>query len=275
MFPSFQEFMEDWGIYFLQFDRAGYGDSDPNPKRTLKSEALDIQELADQLEIGPKFYVIGVSMGSYPTWSCLKYIPHRLAGAALVVPVINYRWPSLPDSLIKKDYRRRLIKWSYWILKYAPGLLHWWVTQKLFPLTSGIEKNPVFFNNRDIEVLEKTKGFPMLTREKLQQQDVFDTLRDDFMVCFGDWEFDPVVLDDPFPGHESCVQIWQGYEDKVVPCQLQRYISKKLPWIQYHEVPDGGHLIVHYSGICEAILRALLFGEKYQSHKSATDAIIP
>lgn len=88
----------------------------------------------------------------------------RLAGAALVVPVINYRWPSLPDSLIKKDYRRRLIKWSYWILKYAPGLLHWWVTQKLFPLTSGIEKNPVFFNNRDIEVLEKTKGFPMLTR---------------------------------------------------------------------------------------------------------------
>ena len=61
----------------LLYDRAGYGDSDPNPKRSPKSEALDIEELADQLDLGPKFYVIGVSLGSYPTWSCLQYIPHR------------------------------------------------------------------------------------------------------------------------------------------------------------------------------------------------------
>lgn len=74
---SFQELIEELGIYFLLFDRAGYGESDPNPKRTVKSEALDIEELADQLQIGSKFYVIGVSMGSYPIWSCLKYIPHR------------------------------------------------------------------------------------------------------------------------------------------------------------------------------------------------------
>lgn len=61
----------------MQYDRAGYGESDPNPKRSLKSEALDIQELADQLQLGSHFYVIGVSMGSYATWSCLKYLPHR------------------------------------------------------------------------------------------------------------------------------------------------------------------------------------------------------
>lgn len=72
-----QELIEKLGIYFLLYDRAGYGDSDPNSKRSLKSEAYDIQELADQLKLGPKFYVIGVSMGSYPAWSCLKHIPHR------------------------------------------------------------------------------------------------------------------------------------------------------------------------------------------------------
>jgi predicted peptidase len=44
---------------------------------SLKSEALDIQELADQLQIGSQFYVIGVSMGSCATWSCLNYFPHR------------------------------------------------------------------------------------------------------------------------------------------------------------------------------------------------------
>uniref|UniRef100_A0A1J3DQQ8 AB hydrolase-1 domain-containing protein n=3 Tax=Noccaea caerulescens TaxID=107243 RepID=A0A1J3DQQ8_NOCCA len=76
-FSASKELIEELGVYFLLYDRAGYGDSDPNPKRSLESEALDIEELAHTLQIGPKFYLIGVSMGSYPTWSCLKHIPHR------------------------------------------------------------------------------------------------------------------------------------------------------------------------------------------------------
>lgn len=77
MNSDFQEVIEELKIYFLYFDRAGYGESDPNPLRSVKSEAFDIQELADQLQIGSKFYVIGISMGGYSVWSCLKYIPHR------------------------------------------------------------------------------------------------------------------------------------------------------------------------------------------------------
>ena len=73
----FQKLVEELGIYFLTYDRAGYGESDPDPKHSVKSEAFDIQELADQLELGARFYVIGISMGSYAAWSCLKHIPHR------------------------------------------------------------------------------------------------------------------------------------------------------------------------------------------------------
>lgn len=72
-----QDLVEELGICFLFFDRAGYGESDPHPSRTVKSEAYDIQELADKLNIGPKFYVIGLSVGAYSVYSCLKYIPHR------------------------------------------------------------------------------------------------------------------------------------------------------------------------------------------------------
>nr|DAD28814.1 TPA_asm: hypothetical protein HUJ06_030282 [Nelumbo nucifera] len=43
-----QETAEELGVYLVSFDRAGYGESDPNPKRTEKSTALDIEELADQ-----------------------------------------------------------------------------------------------------------------------------------------------------------------------------------------------------------------------------------
>lgn len=76
---SLQELVEELGIYLLAFDRAGYGESDPNPRRDVKSEALDIEELADQLQLGQKFYVLGTSMGGYSVWGCLQYIPHRQA----------------------------------------------------------------------------------------------------------------------------------------------------------------------------------------------------
>lgn len=61
----------------VSYDRPGYGESDPNLKQTVKSRALDIEELADQLGLGSKFYVIGFSMGGEVVWSCLKYISHR------------------------------------------------------------------------------------------------------------------------------------------------------------------------------------------------------
>ncbi|KAF8029413.1 hypothetical protein BT93_E1962 [Corymbia citriodora subsp. variegata] len=260
-FPVSRELIEKLGIYIVLYDRAGYGDSDMNSKRTVKSEALDIQELAERLQLGSKFYVIGVSMGSYPTWSCLKYIPDRLAGVALVVPTVNYRWPSLPESLTKPDYRKKLIRWSLRIASHAPGLLQWWVTQKWHPS----EGDPTLFNQRDIEVLKTTPGFPMFTPENLRRRRVFETLRSDFKVGFGKWEFDPMDLSDPFPKGGSFVHIWQGLEDKVVPFQLQRFICQKLPWIKYHEIPDGGHLLVHYNGVCDAIVKALLIGEELVS----------
>lgn len=72
-----QDVIEDLGIYIVSFDRPGYGESDPNPNRTVKSMAMDIEELADHLGLGPKFYVVGFSMGGQSIWSCLKYIPHR------------------------------------------------------------------------------------------------------------------------------------------------------------------------------------------------------
>ncbi|MED6207696.1 hypothetical protein PIB30_038085 [Stylosanthes scabra] len=191
----------------------------------------------------------------------------------MIAPVINYNWASLPESVVREDYRKRLIQWALWLAKYSPGLLHWFVTQKWLPSNSVIEKNPAFFNTRDIDILKIIPGFPMLTKEKLREQVVFDTLRGDWMVAFGKWEFDPLKLSNPFPHNTSNVHIWQGYEDKVVPSQVQRFVSRTMPWINYHEVPDGGHLIIHYSGLCEAVLRALLLGEENVSFRPRPDQI--
>jgi pimeloyl-ACP methyl ester carboxylesterase len=72
-----QGLLQELGIYLLSFDRPGYAESDAHPARTEKSIVLDIEELADNLQLGPKFHLIGYSMGGEIMWSCLKYIPHR------------------------------------------------------------------------------------------------------------------------------------------------------------------------------------------------------
>ncbi|GAU32520.1 hypothetical protein TSUD_103650 [Trifolium subterraneum] len=173
--PVSQELIDDLRIYFLHFDRAGYGESDPYPSRSVKSEAYDIQELADNLQIGERFYITGMSMGAYSVWSCLKYIPH---------------------------------------------------------------------SSDDVEILKSLSETPNTGQEKITQQGEYESLHRDIMAGFGKWEFGPTEIKNPFPNNDGSVHIWQGFEDKIIPYTVNRYISQKLPWIHYHEVPEGGHLFI-------------------------------
>ncbi|XP_021716370.1 uncharacterized protein LOC110684254 isoform X1 [Chenopodium quinoa] len=253
--PITQELVEELKLYFLFYDRAGYGESDPYPNRSVKSEAYDIQELADALQLGSKFYVISISMGAYPAYSCIHYIPHRLAGISLVVPFVNYWWPGFPCSGECFRGLRLQDQWTFRVARYAPWLFYWWMTQKWFPSYSLMSGDPSNFSRRDLEIM---RNMPQDLEDKSRQQGDHESLHRDIMVGYGSWEFDILDLKNPFSGHGGSAHIWQGYEDKIVPFQMNRYISKKLQWIKYHEVPDGGHLVMCDQSIFESILRALL-----------------
>lgn len=82
------------------------------------------------------------------------------------------------------------------------------------------------------------------------------------MIGFGRWEFDPMELQNPFPNKEGSVHLWHGDEDGFVPFILQKYIAKRLPWIEFHEVRGGGHYFSDAEGMAEAIVRTLLYGRK-------------
>ncbi|XP_048444863.1 uncharacterized protein LOC103942131 [Pyrus x bretschneideri] len=260
--PVTQELIEELRIYFLFFDRAGYGESDPYPSRSVKSEAFDIQELADKLLIGSKFYVIGISMGAYPVWSCLKYIPHRLSGASLVVPFVNYWWRHFPADLLRESLGKLQLsdQWTFRVAHYTPWLLHWWMTQKWFPSLSILAGNNAIFCPKDLEMLQKLSETPTIGQEKIMQQGEHESLFRDILAGYGKWEFDPLDLSNPFPDNEGSVHIWQGYEDRIIPYKLNRYIAEELPWIRYHEVPDFGHFLMFDKNQCEAVLKALLLG---------------
>ncbi|MQL76083.1 hypothetical protein Taro_008467 [Colocasia esculenta] len=259
-----QGLVEELGIYFVSFDRAGYGESDPNPGRTVKSEAMDVQELADQLGLGDRFYVVGVSMGGYPAWSCIKHIPHRLAGVALIVPAINFWWPSLPRNLSAAAYGRHhpADQRGFLVARHAPWLFYAYMTQKLvMPSAIGAGHSDIL-SRQDKEIMAKILANRSIDTSKPTQQGVHESIHRDVMVVFGDWGFDLMDLANPFPRNEGSVRIWQGGEDRMVDAEVQRYVAGRLPWVRYHECSDCGHLFLFMEEWSNAILRGLVLGEE-------------
>ncbi|KDP42736.1 hypothetical protein JCGZ_23676 [Jatropha curcas] len=260
------EIFEELGVYIVSFDRPGYGESDPHPERTLKSFALDIEELADQLGLGSKFYMIGFSMGGELTWSCLKYIPHRLAGVTLLTPVTNYWWAGFPVNLSTEAFRKQFPsdQWALRVGHYLPWLTYWWNTQKWFPGSNVMAHNPDILAQPDKEITAKLiadKNY-MALRPQTRQQGEYESVDRDIMIGFGTWEFDPMDLENPFPNNEGSVHLWQGDQDNLVPVTLQRYIAQRLPWIHYHELPGSGHLFPFNDRMADKIIKTMLTGEQ-------------
>ncbi|KAK4272744.1 hypothetical protein QN277_021257 [Acacia crassicarpa] len=255
------EITESLGVYIVSFDRPGYGESDPDPNRTVKSLALDIEELADRLQLGTRFYVIGFSMGGQVIWSCLKYIPQRLAGAALLAPVINYWWPGLPANLTKEVYSQQKLQdqWTLRVSHYLPWLTYWWNTQRWFPASSVIAHSPDNLSRQDRELISRMADRLNYVAQ-IRQQGEYESLHRDIIIGMGKWEFNPTDLENPFPNNEGSVHLWQGDDDLLVPVKLQRYIAQRLPWIQYHEIPGAGHLFPFANGMSDAIVESLVGG---------------
>ncbi|KAF8380298.1 hypothetical protein HHK36_027780 [Tetracentron sinense] len=252
------EIIEELGVYMVGYDRAGHGESDPNPRSSLRSEAYDLEELADALDLGPTFHVVGSSLGGYAVWACLKYIPTRLAGAAMLAPVINYRWPGFPNNLSKEAYYQqgKGDQWALRVAYYVPWLLNWWLNQSWLPSPTVIKGTTFLPNRLDSQFRDQAMSTGIFHKRMNLSilQGVHESLHRDLMVMFGKWEFDPMDLPPP----SIPVHLWHGYEDGIVPVTLQRYICHRLNWIKYHELPSGRHFLSAIPGFDGNVLKTLL-----------------
>ncbi|KAI4975081.1 hypothetical protein ZWY2020_048688 [Hordeum vulgare] len=139
-----QGLLQELGIYLLSFDRPGYYESDVHPTRTEESIAVDIAELADNLQLGPRFTSwaspwaarsCGAASSTSRTankWWNLIFFPHlnlltvfvthiasramdeidkrRLSSVAILAPVETHRGPvagRVPEACFNEKTEKR------------------------------------------------------------------------------------------------------------------------------------------------------------------------
>lgn len=84
----------------------------------------------------------------------------RLAGVALIAPVVNYWWPGFPANLSTEGYYLQppQDQWALRVAHYAPWLTYWWNTQKWFPASSVATRAPHTMSRQDMELIPKMIG---------------------------------------------------------------------------------------------------------------------
>lgn len=97
----------------------------------------------------------------------------RLAGAALIAPVVNYWWPGFPSNLSTEYYKQPVAdQWALRVAHHIPWLTYWWNTQKFFPSSSVADLKPEVFSPQDLEIfanlsrVEKEKYLVLISQSE-------------------------------------------------------------------------------------------------------------
>ncbi|KAE9616654.1 putative alpha/Beta hydrolase [Lupinus albus] len=280
--------LEEFGIHLLTYDLPGFGESDPHPTRNLESSATDMSVLADALGVN-KFWVVGYSSGSMHAWAALRYIPDRLAGAAMFAPMVNPYDP----IMTREERRKTWSKWTrrkqfmYFLARRSPrflaffyrrsflsgkhGQIDRWLSLSLGKRDKALMEDPIHeeFWQRDVEesirqgnvkpfveeaALQASNWGFSLSDLKLQKikrsSNLFTWLKSMFIEAL-----------DEYTGFLGPIHIWQGMDDKVVPPSMTDFVHRILPGAAIHKLPYEGHFTyIYFCDECHRQIFTTLFG---------------
>ena len=84
----------------------------------------------------------------------------RIAGAAMMAPVVNHWWSGFPADLAAEVYNKQEVgdQWALRVSHHAPGILHWWMEQSWLPTSTVVAGTTPLPNKRDAEIRTKLKA---------------------------------------------------------------------------------------------------------------------
>ncbi|XP_062003658.1 uncharacterized protein LOC133721139 [Rosa rugosa] len=281
--------LEEFGIRLITYDLPGFGESDPHPSRNLNSSAIDILCLANAIGIEDKFWVLGHSSGAMHAWAALRYIPDKVAGAAMVAPIINPYEPGMTKEEMKRTWEPWVFrrKTMYFFARRFPKFLNSYYRRSfLSGKHDRIDKwLSLSLGKRDEILIEEPKIEEHLQRdvEESIRQDSTKPFIEEAVLQVSKWGFSVADLQvqkkcqqrgiltwlRSFYSEAECeltgflgqIHIWQGMDDQIIPPSVTDYISRVLPGAYVHKLPNEGHFsYLYFCDECHRQMFTTLFG---------------
>jgi pimeloyl-ACP methyl ester carboxylesterase len=225
------------GIRLIGYDRAGYGDSDRRPGRSVADVAADIAAVADALGID-RFATWGASGGGPHTLACAALLGDRVVAAATFAGAAPYGEPDL-------DFMAGMGEDN--VKEFGAAVEGEDALRPLLEeMTAGIAQATPEQLAEEMRTLLSPPDAAALTGELAEYlHGTFVTATkhgvggwaDDDLAFTRPWGFDVGAIAVP-------VQLWQGGQDLMVPQAHGEWLARHVPDADVHIAPDDGHLTV-------------------------------
>ncbi|KAI5077444.1 hypothetical protein GOP47_0007268 [Adiantum capillus-veneris] len=242
-----EEMLMKFGVRLVAFDRAGYGQSEPDPSMTLEGACEDLEQVLDMLQLGPKVFLLGFSCGGAYCYAAARFIPHRIAGIALWCPIGCFQWKGISQEA-RDSMCRTLSQGSRALLRYGgqlPFFILRWYVSFLLARRAGeawvrhCQKTLCPPDQRHLQLHEASN---LMLRDNVESLTAYEGygMATDLHLVSNHWGFE---LEDIAEVFDGLIHIWQGDSDNLVPFQMQRIVKSQLPKIvNLHELKGEGHL---------------------------------
>jgi pimeloyl-ACP methyl ester carboxylesterase len=220
------------GARLISFDRPGFGQSDPKPRRSLTDTADDILALVDHLGLD-KVFVAAPSGGGPPALAFAHRAPDRIRAVAL----IGAAGPlDEPGALAGITFERRV---GFWLARHLPRIFRWAMSRRV---RVGPDMEAFF--------LRYTKHNPPVDQSILARPEV----RAMFLASYAEslrsgidafaWEVQLAARPWGFALSDIRVPIavWHGGKDNSVPPVMGQRLAAAIPGAELRLLPDESHL---------------------------------
>lgn len=223
------------GLRLIGYDRPGYGDSTPQPGRTVADAATDVATIADALGID-RFATWGISGGGPHALACAALLPERVVAAASLAGAAPYEAEGLDfvDGMGEGN-----VKEFGLILEGREKLEPFLCAERDALLAAGQEG--LAEGMRTLLTPVDAAAFTGETAEFL-----FESLRVGSAERIDGWLDDDLAFVKPWGCSVEQISVpvllWQGAEDRFVPLAHGEWLASRIPTCQAHLSPEDGHI---------------------------------
>jgi pimeloyl-ACP methyl ester carboxylesterase len=243
------------GLRTVLYGRPGYGNSTPQPGRTVADAAGDVAAVLDELG-GQRFVTVGWSGGGPHALACARLLADRCAAAATLAGVAPYQAEGLDWKAGMSDDDAA---------EFTAALAG------EAELTALLEAAAPLMKDLTGEVMIEGIGdsFPPSDLAALRgglADYVAESFRSGLRPGIAGWRDDDLAFarDWGFPlgraGAMAPVAVWQGDADTMVPYGHGQWLASHIPAARVHVAAGAGHMNLPFGPVFDELLA--LAGER-------------